>query len=90
MIANKQLYKTDTMEKIIHKYSKDYDNNIEKYGDDGSNCFVCGKKTNEEFFVHYTTDGNLVTYKSNPENSQGCFPIGPSCKNKLPKEFIGR
>ena len=78
------------MKKLQHEYSKDYDKNIERFGDDGTNCFLCGKKTNEKYFVHYTTDGNLVTYKSNPENSQGVFPIGPICKKKLPKEFIGQ
>tara|TARA_R110000765_G_scaffold377105_1_gene467960 strand:+ start:276 stop:509 length:234 start_codon:yes stop_codon:yes gene_type:complete len=77
------------MEKLKLNRSKDYDRNLETFGDDGSNCFICGRKTNEKHFIHYTTDGDLVPYNAEVENSQGVFPIGPMCKNKLPKEFIG-
>ena len=37
-----------------------------------------------------TTDLTLVPNDVNEDDcdSQGCFPIGSSCKNKLPKNYI--
>lgn len=66
--------------------SKYYDN-IDKYGDHSNTCFICGKRTSKNKWVHYTTRGNL-TNNPNHEHSQGYFPIGSECAKKLPKSFI--
>lgn len=53
-------------------------------------CFLCGKTIigYNKHLVHYLTNGNLVSSDQNFENSQGFFPIGSECKNKLPNNFI--
>lgn len=69
------------------------DANLSRYGDHSDSCIVCGKRTNEKFFIHASTDwvavnildDDLTHYGS---ESQGCFPIGSDCAKKLPKEFI--
>ena len=67
--------------------SPQYDDHIKRYGEDSDTCFLCGKKTPELLYVHYTTDGNLVNTAEHP-NSQGLFPVGSKCAKKLPKSFI--
>lgn len=66
-----------------------YDENIELYGDHSDTCFLCGKRTSKNLYVHYTTDGYLVNVSDDIiSNSQGFFPIGSECAKKLPKSFI--
>jgi hypothetical protein len=67
--------------------SSRYDDNVERLGDHSDTCFLCGKRTSEDLFVHYTSCGELTNDNSHPE-SQGCFPIGPECAKKLPKDFV--
>ena len=51
-------------------------------------CICCGKKVkNTKYMVHLLTNGNLVSSQEDFANSQGFFPIGSSCKNKLPNNF---
>tara|TARA_R110000772_G_scaffold145504_1_gene255472 strand:- start:21211 stop:21471 length:261 start_codon:yes stop_codon:yes gene_type:complete len=51
-------------------------------------CICCGKNIkNQNYSVHLLTNGNLVSSEENFDNSQGFFPIGNSCKNKLPNNF---
>ena len=38
--------------------------------------------------VHLLTNGNLVSSDEDFDNSQGMFPVGNECKNKLPNNFI--
>jgi hypothetical protein len=78
-----QLNEIDRSEVI----SSRYDDNVERLGEHSDTCFLCGKRTNEELHVHYTTSGMLTNNPNHPE-SQGCFPVGPECAKKLPKDFI--
>lgn len=57
-------------------------------GGKSNSCFLCGKTVNNPVhFVHYTTDGDLINVDE-AANSQGFFPVGFDCKNRLPKDFI--
>lgn len=54
----------------------------------GNPCICCGKNVNEpKYFVHLLTNGNLVSTDEDMAESQGLFPIGSGCKNKLPNNF---
>ena len=51
-------------------------------------CICCGKNVkNPRYHVHLLEDGNLVSTREDFINSQGFFPIGNTCKNKLPNNF---
>ena len=67
--------------------SKNYDANLERLGEHSNTCFICGKRTASDAYVHYTTDGNLT---NNPEHadSQGLYSVGSECLKKLPTDFI--
>lgn len=75
--------------------SNKYDDNIERLGDHSNTCFICGKPTAKNLYVHYSTDGHLIPInvkfdqmvKCNIE-SQGFFPIGSECAKKIGKSFI--
>jgi len=52
-------------------------------------CICCGKEIkNVRYFVHLLTDGNLISSDQDFDNSQGFFPIGSECKNRLPNNFV--
>lgn len=74
----------------------DQNENLSKPGHT-ERCVCCNKPMKPEqvkFMVHMTTawvavdteDENVV--KENGHESQGLFPIGSECKNKMGKEFI--
>ena len=51
-------------------------------------CICCGKNVkNPRYFVQLLDTGKLVSTQEDFANSQGFFPIGNSCKNKLPNNF---
>lgn len=52
-------------------------------------CCLCGKKVgNNPKYVHYLTNGNIISYGGNDiENSQGYFPVGNECAKKLVIQF---
>lgn len=52
-------------------------------------CFLCGKPITgkRRFWIHLLTTYRLTTESKHPQ-SQGLFPIGPSCKRKIPNQFI--
>lgn len=51
-------------------------------------CLLCGKKLRKVTLqVHLLTNGNLVSSDQDIDNSQGFFPIGLECKNRLPNNF---
>lgn len=53
-------------------------------------CFLCGRETRGERFVHLHVDYYLVPFETDlGDESQGWFPIGPECAKKLPAEFVG-
>lgn len=58
---------------------------------DAELCFVCGRKLgNNPFYYEMNTDGKLMIKGSDPENSQGAFPIGVSCANKFEAGILFR
>lgn len=64
--------------------------NEKKFGIQSNSCVCCGKLTAEKLWIHATTDWLAIDEpdESKVENSQGCFPIGPECAKRFPKEFI--
>ena len=53
-------------------------------------CICCGKQIKTtKYYVHLLTNGNLVSTDQEfaPDEDQGFFPIGVSCKSKLPNNF---
>lgn len=51
-------------------------------------CICCGKNIkNPKYSVHLLDTGNLISSDEDFAESQGFFPIGTSCKNKLPNNF---
>lgn len=69
--------------------SNKYDDNIDRYGDTGDSCFICGKILKEGYsLIHYTTMGNLTnSIDDNYPDSQGWFPVGSDCNKKVQKAF---
>lgn len=71
-----------------------YYDNVERYGETCNTCFLCGKPTAQNLYIHFTTDGYIVpgsiseleitTYGL---ESQGCFAIGSECAKKVGKTF---
>lgn len=70
------------------------ENNFEKYGHLSEQCICCGKpmKEGESLMIHMNTNWlavnpAIVTVENCLEltgaESQGCFPIGNSCANKM-------
>lgn len=70
--------------------SAKYDDNIELLGEHSNTCFICGKRTWKNGWVHYTTDGYLVPKNLNDDqfDSQGFFPIGSECAKKIGSDFV--
>jgi hypothetical protein len=84
----------NTVQKIIQIpigeiRSKQYENNIDKYGDHSDTCFICGKriKTINKKYVQYLTTGEIISTDQEVENSQGFFPVGIDCAKKLVIQF---
>jgi tRNA U34 2-thiouridine synthase MnmA/TrmU len=53
-------------------------------------CVCCGKDVKTpKYWVHMLTSGNLVSTDEPfaEQEDMGMFPIGNSCKNKLPNNF---
>lgn len=52
-------------------------------------CCLCGKKVgNNPKWVHYLTNGNIVSYSGDDiEESQGFFAVGSECAKKLVIQF---
>lgn len=53
------------------------------------NCFLCGKRIvgARHFYVHLLTSYRLTSAVDHPL-TQGFFPIGPNCRQKLPALFV--
>jgi len=58
-------------------------------------CLLCGRGLSESAikrgtYVEITVDGYLVPLDyelADSEISQGCFPVGSSCKKRVPKNY---
>lgn len=61
----------------------------DSYEEKGENpCICCGKELKApKYYVHLLNSGNLISSDQDFDESQGFFPIGNSCKNKLPNNF---
>lgn len=50
-------------------------------------CFCCGKEIEApKYYINLLESGDIVD-NSDDDNSQGLYPIGSVCKNKLPNNF---
>ena len=53
-------------------------------------CHCCEKMVNVDkthWLVHITTDLEVVAFDYDGDDSQGWFPVGPSCRKKYPLAF---
>jgi hypothetical protein len=53
-------------------------------------CLFCERPMNPAriaYFVEMTTSNEVVPVGTTVKDSQGCFPVGSSCKNLVPKEY---
>lgn len=53
-------------------------------------CLFCDRPMNPAriaYFVEMTTSNEVVPVGTTVKDSQGCFPVGTSCKNLVPKEY---
>ena len=96
---NKMAEKLKTLEQLgIEEipYSDTRDDNFDRHGDDGTNCMICGKPTKKVKYWINTIEGPDMVFASVTEEDmeanglypQGLFPIGSSCRKKLPKGYI--
>ena len=52
-------------------------------------CFCCGCKLGKNvYLMHVNTDWKIVARDYAGDDSQGCFPIGSTCKNKFAEDAI--
>ena len=55
----------------------------------GDYCFCCGRKLGKKYYLmHVNTDWELVAPDYDGVDSQGCFPIGSTCKDKFAADAI--
>lgn len=56
----------------------------------GDYCFCCGRKVNPHnmYLMHVNTGWQIIARKYDGVDSQGCFPIGSTCKNKFASDAI--
>lgn len=63
-------------------------------GRDGSECYVCGRKTSEQYFITVGGGGGQAIHPEDAEDAvddagfMGRHAIGSSCAKKLPDGFI--
>lgn len=75
--------------------SAKYDETIERLGEHSNTCFICGKRTWKNQWVHFTTAGFIVPKDIDETElefrnleSQGCFPVGSECAKKIGTDFV--
>lgn len=55
----------------------------------GDWCFCCGRKLGKNFYMmHVSTAWQILPRKYDGVDSQGCFPIGSTCKNKFASDAV--
>jgi hypothetical protein len=72
------------IEELQTEYARD------NWGDfDTDQCCLCGKKVGKNpKWVHYLTNGNIVSYSGDDiAECQGFFPVGAECAKKLIIQF---
>jgi len=56
----------------------------------GAECLICKRPIRDDrkaVYVHLTTSYELVPVDTDPEDSQGCWPVGPECARKVPATY---
>ena len=69
---------------------------MDRIGDHGDNCIVCGKRIKKQKYYLYTVEGPSMVLKGVTEEDmanhdlypQGCFDVGSKCRKLLPKGYI--
>ena len=83
----------------VEPYSQGYSKNKAKYGHSGIDkdgdevtpCIICGRpvKDKQAIFVEITTGAEWFDKTRHTENdSQGAFPVGPSCHRKFRNKAV--
>lgn len=76
-----------------------YTAGIKQYGDNGSNCCLCGKRTGNAAKTALVLSSIMATAIPLAEVAEldgfdegadtlGCFPIGRECRKRLPAAFV--
>ncbi len=74
---------------IIYSIGSDAPINHEASNAFGDFCFCCGRKLGKNvYLMHVNTDWQIVARDYEGADSQGCFPIGSTCKNKFAADAI--
>jgi len=75
--------------------TKNYENNLERYGDNSDSCICCGRPTSEEFFINTVEGPEAIKADVTEQDlealglyTQGMFPVGAVCAKKFGKEYI--
>tara|TARA_R110000744_G_scaffold371767_1_gene482982 strand:+ start:411 stop:722 length:312 start_codon:yes stop_codon:yes gene_type:complete len=69
---------------------------MDRVGDHGDNCIVCGKRTKKQKYFVFTVEGPEMVLAGVTEEDmeanglypQGCFDVGSKCRKLLPKGYI--
>ena len=69
---------------------------LDRVGDHGDNCIVCGKRTKTPKYFVFTVEGPSMVLSGVTEEDmeanglypQGCFDVGSKCRKLLPKGYI--
>jgi hypothetical protein len=54
----------------------------------GDFCFCCGRKLGKNVFLMHVNTAWEIIARNDEKDSQGCFPIGSTCKNKFASDAI--
>jgi hypothetical protein len=61
----------------------------EKASDSLKYCYECGRKLGKSsYYFEVSTGWMLLVIGSDPDNSQGCFPVGSECAKKFAPEVL--
>ena len=68
------------------------DRNADRASPEGhtERCLFCEAPMNPArvaYFVEMTTSNEIVPVGTTVKNSQGCFPVGSGCKNRVPEGY---
>lgn len=88
-----ELISTKTPKEVEIYESPKKEANEERYGNDSDSCVCCAKRTVGKYWIHANTNWRAIDTEETDNlpsgmESQGFFPVGPSCKKKFPPSFI--
>lgn len=74
---------------VIYTIGSDAPLNRKAADNYGEFCFCCGRKLGKNvYLMHVNNDWQIVARNYEGNDSQGCFPIGSTCKNKFASDAI--